>query len=100
LPNYLANTVLVNGVSAMLLALPLPPKSLYTPAHLSVVVVGMPARERKGKRVKQTSIKIDAELWKQAKIEAIKRGITLGELLELALRKELGLEGGVANELS
>ena len=60
----------------------------------------MPARERKGKRVKQTSIKIDAELWKQAKIEAIKRGITLGELLELALRKELGLEGGVANELS
>jgi len=36
-----------------------------------------------------TSIKIDAELWKMAKIEAIKRGIDVSELVEDALRKEL-----------
>jgi hypothetical protein len=43
-----------------------------------------------------TSINVNPELWKQAKIEAIKRGITVTELFENALSKELGtpLEGG------
>lgn len=36
-----------------------------------------------------TSINIDEELWKEAKIEAVKRGITVTELLENALRNEL-----------
>jgi predicted HicB family RNase H-like nuclease len=36
-----------------------------------------------------TSIKIDPELWKEAKIEAIQREIDLSELVENALRKEL-----------
>lgn len=36
-----------------------------------------------------TSINIDEELWKEAKIEAVKRGITVTELLEKALRNEL-----------
>ncbi|HUV03423.1 MAG TPA: hypothetical protein VMW67_08340 [Desulfobacteria bacterium] len=39
---------------------------------------------------KATSIKIDPKLWKAAKIEAIERGIELSELVEKALRKELG----------
>lgn len=38
---------------------------------------------------KATSIKIDSELWKEAKIEAIRRGIELSELVEKALRKEI-----------
>ena len=37
-----------------------------------------------------TSIKIDPELWKEAKIEAIRRDMELGELVEQSLRKELG----------
>jgi hypothetical protein len=36
-----------------------------------------------------TSINVDPELWKDAKIEAIKRGITVTELFEESLRKEL-----------
>jgi post-segregation antitoxin (ccd killing protein) len=36
-----------------------------------------------------TSIKIDPELWKQAKIEAINRDIDLSDLVEDAIRKEL-----------
>ena len=36
-----------------------------------------------------TSIKVDPELWKEAKIEAIKRDMELGELVEQALRQEL-----------
>jgi len=36
-----------------------------------------------------TSINIDEYLWKEAKIEAIKRSITVTELLENALRNEL-----------
>ena len=36
-----------------------------------------------------TSIKIDPRLWKEAKIEAIKRDMELSSLVELALRKEL-----------
>ena len=37
-----------------------------------------------------TSIKIDPELWKEAKIEAIRRDEDVSELVENALRKELG----------
>jgi hypothetical protein len=36
-----------------------------------------------------TSIKIDPQLWKQAKIEAISRDMELSQLVEDALRKEL-----------
>ena len=40
-----------------------------------------------------TSIRIDEELWKKAKHYAIDKGITLTELLERVLRKEIE-EGG------
>jgi hypothetical protein len=36
-----------------------------------------------------TSLNINEELWKKAKIEAIKRGITVTELFEKALIKEI-----------
>ena len=36
-----------------------------------------------------TSIKIDPDLWKQAKIVAITRNIELSDMVENALRKEL-----------
>ena len=36
-----------------------------------------------------TSIKIDKEVWKKAKIEAIKRGITTTEFLNKAIEHEL-----------
>jgi hypothetical protein len=36
-----------------------------------------------------TSININEDLWKKAKIEAIKRGITVTELFEKALAKEV-----------
>ncbi|KAA2283863.1 hypothetical protein [Candidatus Nitrosocosmicus sp. SS] len=36
-----------------------------------------------------TSIKIDPDLWKEAKIEAITRNMDLSEMVEGALRKEL-----------
>ena len=39
-----------------------------------------------------TSIKIDSSLWKQAKIEAITRNIELSDMVENALRKEIGKE--------
>ena len=38
-----------------------------------------------------TSLRINPELWKMAKIEAVKQGITLGELVDKSLRKELGV---------
>lgn len=50
---------------------------------------GMEVEEEKIER-KATSIKIDPKLWKAAKIEAIERGIELSELVEIALKKELG----------
>jgi len=43
-----------------------------------------------------TSIKIDPKLWKEVKIEAIRRDMEVSELVELALRKELGM--GQRNE--
>jgi hypothetical protein len=36
-----------------------------------------------------TSIKIDPDLWKEAKIEAITQNMDLSEIVENALRKEL-----------
>jgi post-segregation antitoxin (ccd killing protein) len=36
-----------------------------------------------------TSINVDEDLWKKAKMEAIKRGITVTELFEKALEKEI-----------
>jgi predicted HicB family RNase H-like nuclease len=46
--------------------------------------------EASSKRKKEaTSIKIDPELWKEAKIEAIKRDMELGQLVEESLKKEL-----------
>ena len=39
-----------------------------------------------------TSIKVDKELWKEAKIHAIKNGMTLYEFLEQALRNRLKAE--------
>jgi predicted DNA-binding ribbon-helix-helix protein len=43
-----------------------------------------------------TSIKVDEELWKEAKIYAIKKGITLAELLNELLKKELEKEGSLS----
>jgi len=43
------------------------------------------------KKKKATSIKIDPDLWKEVKIEAIRRNLEVSELVELALRKELKL---------
>jgi len=39
-----------------------------------------------------TSIRVDPELWKEVKIEAIRRDIEVSELVESCLRKELGLK--------
>mgnify|MGYP001589658751 CR=1 FL=1 len=36
-----------------------------------------------------TSINVDPELWKEAKIEAIRRDMELSQLVEDALRKEI-----------
>lgn len=46
------------------------------------------AKQTKVKR-EATSIKVDPSLWKEAKIEAIKRDLELSELVELSLKKEL-----------
>ena len=48
----------------------------------------MSARRKKA----YTSIKVDPELWKEAKIEAIRRDIDVSTLLENCLRKELGMQ--------
>jgi len=45
------------------------------------------------KKKTATSIKIDPLLWKEAKIEAIRRDMEVSELVEQALRKELGIKG-------
>ncbi len=44
------------------------------------------------KKRESTSIKMDPDLWKEAKIEAIRRDIDLSDLVESALRKELRRE--------
>src|SRR5215469_7752324 len=40
-------------------------------------------------KITVTSVKIDEELWKEAKIEAIRRRITAADLLNEALRREI-----------
>jgi post-segregation antitoxin (ccd killing protein) len=47
---------------------------------------------KEGSQIKResTSIKIDHDLWKQAKIEAINRDVDLSDLVEHALRNEIG----------
>lgn len=37
-----------------------------------------------------TSIKIDPELWKEVKIEAIRQDMEVSDLVERALKRELG----------
>ena len=39
-----------------------------------------------------TSVKVDPERWKRFKIEAIKRGVDIEDLLDEAIRKALGEE--------
>jgi predicted HicB family RNase H-like nuclease len=46
--------------------------------------------EKKAKEV--TSIKVDPELWKEAKIQAIREGIALNQLLDEALEMRLKRE--------
>lgn len=48
---------------------------------------------------KATSIKIDPDLWKEAKIEAIRRDMDVSELVEQLLRKELKLEKDVREDV-
>ncbi len=50
----------------------------------------MPKATEDTKRREPTSINVDPELWRDAKIAAIKRGITVTELFENALGKEIG----------
>ncbi len=59
---------------------------LYTTVVLHDLM-RMPERKRES-----TSIKMDPDLWKEAKIEAIKRDMDLSDLVESALRKELKRE--------
>jgi hypothetical protein len=49
--------------------------------------------EVKKKKKSFTSIRIDPDLWKEVKIEAIRRDMQVSELVELALKKEIGLKG-------
>lgn len=42
------------------------------------------------RRTKTTSIKVDPALWKEVKLEALRREIYVSELVEQALRKEIG----------
>ncbi len=39
-----------------------------------------------------TSLRVNSQLWKLAKIEAIKRDVTLADIVDESLRKELGLK--------
>ncbi len=59
---------------------------LYTTVVLHDLI-RMPEKKRES-----TSIKMDPDLWKEAKIEAIKRDMDLSDLVESALRKELKRE--------
>jgi predicted DNA-binding ribbon-helix-helix protein len=44
----------------------------------------------KSKRTGFTSLRVDPELWKEVKIEAIRRDMEVSALVDVALRKELG----------
>jgi predicted HicB family RNase H-like nuclease len=46
----------------------------------------------KKKKKSFTSIRVDPELWKEVKIEAIRRDLEVSEFVERALRKELKIE--------
>lgn len=46
-----------------------------------------------------TSLRVDPELWKKAKIEAIKRGVTLADIVEVSLKKELKLKEDVREDV-
>jgi predicted DNA-binding ribbon-helix-helix protein len=46
-----------------------------------------------------TSIRVDDELWKEAKIYAIRKGITLTELIEGLLKDELIKSGVLVEEM-
>jgi hypothetical protein len=46
-------------------------------------------RKAVSKRKMDTSIKISRDVWKEAKIEAVKRDLQLQAFVELAIRKEL-----------
>ena len=47
--------------------------------------------EQKEKKKKSfTSIRIDPDLWKEVKIEAIRRDMEVSDLVEEALKKEIG----------
>ena len=47
-----------------------------------------------------TSLRVDPKLWKKAKIEAIKREITLAELVDRALKNELKIENRVKEDIT
>ena len=46
-----------------------------------------------------TSIRVDEELWKEAKIHAIRRGITVTELIAQLLKEELVKSGVLIEEI-
>jgi len=59
------------------------PQYLYTTNTLSYPVVRMPETETVQREA--TSIKVKPDLWKDAKIEAIRHGKTVSELVEEAI---------------
>lgn len=65
------------------------PQALYTTNN---TVLPMTPPKDEGKKREATSIKIDPQLWKEAKIEAIRREVDLSDLVEAALKKELKKE--------
>ena len=60
------------------------------PFNPVVVGVGLPDPHLTEKKPKEaTSIKVDSDLWKQAKIVAIQHGMELSQIVEDGLRGEL-----------
>ena len=53
---------------------------------MSLLMIDMP---EPSKEQVVTSLRVDPELWKRAKIEAIKHDISLGDLIDEALREWL-----------
>ena len=49
-------------------------------------------------RKSSTSIRIDTELWKTVKIEAIRRDMTISEFVEACLKQEILVDGGRVRE--
>ena len=60
-------------------------------SNTSIIYPCIPSQtiEMPEKKRESTSIKMDPDLWKEAKIEAIRRDIDLSVLVEDSLRKEL-----------